>query len=435
MKHYLSTAALVAVTALTLSACSSGVDNSAAGSETEISGEVTMLTPLFASDDDKAKFADVLEKFNEEYPDVTVKIDYTDYSKLNEKITAGLASGLLPDIVQIGVGWAPPLADKGVLAPLDDLGFTPEYLEETFPTAAAEAGQFDGNVYMVPFVTQGLEGVYRKDYFEAAGLDPEKPPTTWEELREAAIKTTVRSADGTMERAGFMALGDNTRQMFATLLMANGGRQFAPDGSEATFNEPEGVEALTFMDELVNEDKVFDIGFEAGTPINPILSGKAAIAFYGSYINGDDPNIVAPEIFDQLGYFAIPGNEQGESAVYLGGTFSAITAGAKNPDAAAALVKFMAEEPEAAFATTTSTYSIPSAEAAWTDPRVADAPSSAFFISVIDKAGTEGGPVTWLDTRNDFQPALESVIVGGADPKQALDELAKSADAAIQAAQ
>lgn len=427
-----SVAALAAMSVL--AACTSSPVTPAAGTGA-IAGEVTMLTPLFASDADKAAFKASLAKFNQKYPDVTVKVDFTDYGKLNEKVTTGLASGLLPDILQLGVGWVAPLASKGVIVPLDDQGVTPAQLADQFPAAAAGAAQYNGHAYAMPFITGGLQGVYRKDYFKEAGLDPEKAPTTWAELRKAAIATTVRGADGTLERAGFNVFADNLRQNFVTLVGSDGGHLFSADGTKATLNSTEGVDALTFISDLVNKDKVVDVGFGSGAPMNPILSGKAAIGFYGISIPCDKPDIVSAEVCNNLGYFAIPGNTAGKGAVFLGGTMSALTAGSKNPQAAAALIKFMSSEPDVAFSTTTSQYSIPAAVASWKDARVTGTPSSVHYISVIDSAVVEGGPVTWLDTRNDFGPALESVIVGGADPKTALDGLAKQADAAIAAAQ
>ncbi|WP_322410832.1 ABC transporter substrate-binding protein [Microbacterium invictum] len=435
-KQLIRVVALTGLAGLVLSGCSSQTADGGAGSSSDISGELTMLTPLFASDSAKEAFDESLAGFREQYPEVTLTVDYTDYGKLGEKITSGLAGGLLPDIVQIGVGWIPPLASKGVLAPLNELGFTPEALEADFPEAAVQASQWDGNVYAVPFVTQGLIGVYNKAAFEAAGLDPEAPPSTWDELRDAAVMTTERDGGGSLTQAGFTAVTDNLRQNFTGFLAAQGGSQFNDDGTKATFNSAEGVDALEFLDSLVNDDKVVDVGFESGAPQHPIVSGKAAMALYGAYLPCDDPEIITPEICEQLGYFAIPGETTSDpGSVVLGGTLSSITTGAKNPEAAAALVKYMTENPEVAFSTTASTYTFPSTMSSWTDPRVADNAASAAFIALIDDAAFEGGPTTWLDTRNDFGPALESVIVGGADAQSALDDLAAKADAAIAAAE
>lgn len=437
MKARRTLAAFVAAALATgvLAGCGSTANEGAPDSGGDISGEVTVLTPLWASDSSKAALQTALEGFYEKYPDVTVSFDYTDYGKLNEKVTTGIASGLLPDIIQIGIGWIPPLASKGVLAPLDDYGFSPDELEDLYPEVALKPGQYDGGTYAIPFITQGSQLVYRKDYFQDAGLDPDQPPATWKELRDAAIKTTVRSSDGTLVRAGFSGLVEGSRGNFSTFLWSNGGQVFSDDNSKATFNSPEGVEALEFIDELVNTDKVVDIGFESGAPQNPIVTGKAAMALYQNYIDCDDPEVITPEVCDQLAFAPLPGKKNGDSAIFLGGTLSALSKGAKNPKAAAALLRYFTDNPEVAFSTAASVMSFPSAKSAWEDPRVANVPSAAAYISYIDVAGSEGGPITWLDTRNDFQPALESVLLGGEDAKTALDTLAAKADGDIAAAQ
>lgn len=435
-RRTLTAVVAAAFAAVTIVGCSSTTEEGpATDADADISGEVTVLTPLWASDSSKADLQTALAGFYEEYPDVTVSFDYTDYGKLNEKVTTGIASGLLPDIIQIGIGWIPPLASKGVLAPLDDYGFSPDELAELYPEVALEPGQYDGATYAIPFITQGSQLVYRKDYFQEAGLDPDKPPATWGELREAAIKTTVRASDGTLERAGFSGLVEGVRGNFSTFLWANGGQVFSEDNTEATFNSPEGVEALEFMDELVNTDKVVDVGFESGAPQNPIVTGKSAIALYQNYIDCGNAEVITPEVCEQLAYAPLPGKKKGDSAVFLGGTLSALTQGAKNPKAAAALLRYFTDNPDVAFSTAASVMSFPSAKSAWTDPRVAEVPSAAAYISYIDVAGNEGGPITWLDTRNDFQPALESVLLGGEDAQTALDTLAAKADADIAAAQ
>jgi multiple sugar transport system substrate-binding protein len=430
MKKEITAAALAVALVGSLAACSTSSSPTEASATEELSGTVSMLTPLFSGDADKVALTSSLAKFTADHPKVDVKVDYTSYGKLNEKVSTALASGLLPDVLQIGFGWIPPLASKNVLAPLDDLGFSKESLAADFPAAAVQNAQFDGHVYGVPLVVGGVQGVYRKDLFTEAGLDPSKPPTTWDELRTDAIALTQRDSSGTLQRAGFTVLTDNLRQNFAALLIANGGRLFSEDTAKAQFNAEEGVAALSFMDQLVNEDKVVDVGFESGAPQHPILNGKAAMALAGANIPCDNPTIVDPDICKQFGYFAVPGSEKGKSGNFLGGTFSTVTQASKNPKAAAALVKFLSADAGATFAAATSTSTIPASKTLWTDKRVTSNEATVAFLASIESAGTEGGTVNWLDIRNDFQPSLESTIVGGTPAKESLDQLAVKADSA-----
>ena len=74
---------------------------------------------------------ELLPEFEKQNPGVTVNVDYTDYGSLNEKLTTSIASGLVPDVMMMGVGWIEGFADKGVLADLGELGISESELAET----------------------------------------------------------------------------------------------------------------------------------------------------------------------------------------------------------------------------------------------------------------------------------------------------------------
>ncbi|MGO1385957.1 MAG: ABC transporter substrate-binding protein, partial [Arachnia sp.] len=204
--------AVLAVGALfagTLSAC--GTDDAPTATEGDgtISGTVSLLTPIFEGSSGKTLLEDeLLPQFYEEYPDVEVNIDYTAYSRLNEKMTTSIASGLVPDVMIMGVGWVEGFAENGVLADLGEYGITAEGLAETTNDRVVEAGIYKDNLYAVPIMLDARMGVARMDILEEAGYDA--PPSTIEELREMSIALTERDAGGQMTRAGFRAMATTT---------------------------------------------------------------------------------------------------------------------------------------------------------------------------------------------------------------------------------
>src|SRR5690349_17498869 len=81
-------------------------------------GQIRIVTPDFAGTDGRIVLEEeILASFG---ADVDTLVDYTAWDRLNEKLTTGIASGIVPDAVMIGVGWIEPFAAKGVFDVLSD---------------------------------------------------------------------------------------------------------------------------------------------------------------------------------------------------------------------------------------------------------------------------------------------------------------------------
>ena len=109
------------------------------------------------------------------------------------------------------------------------------------------------HVWSIPGNTLVMALAYRKDLFTRAGLDPERPPTTWDELLEYSRALT----DPQRQQYGMVFVGGpaSSWSMY-TFMVSNGGRAVAPgeDGRwRAVFNTAETAEALYFADRLINE--------------------------------------------------------------------------------------------------------------------------------------------------------------------------------------
>jgi multiple sugar transport system substrate-binding protein len=117
-----------------------------------------------------------------------------------------------------------------------------------------ETMYWDGELYTLPMPTAGGETslyVYNKALLEEAGLDPENPPATWQELWDASAALTRRADDGVLEG---MAIDIGvTGNEFLSWLYTNNGTLFSEDLRTVTFNSPEGVATLEWMVNYVNE--------------------------------------------------------------------------------------------------------------------------------------------------------------------------------------
>ncbi|MCB0187179.1 MAG: extracellular solute-binding protein, partial [Caldilineaceae bacterium] len=126
---------------------------------------------------------------------VEIEIDYTDWASSFQKITTGLAGGTAPDIFMGGGLWTPPIASKNGALALDDYIATWDDWEDWYQ-ATRDDVTYNGTIYAVPYRMNARGNIiYRKSKFEEAGLDPAKPPATWEEAKEMAAQLT-KQTDG-----------------------------------------------------------------------------------------------------------------------------------------------------------------------------------------------------------------------------------------------
>jgi multiple sugar transport system substrate-binding protein len=389
-----------------------------------VSGEISMLTPIFEGADGAAVLQEQIAAFQQRYPDVTVKPDYTDYGSLNEKLTASIAGGQPYDVMLMGVGWVPPFASKGVLA---DLGKDPAQLASQYNERVVDAGVYDGKVYALPIMLDARIGIYRKDLFAEAGIT--EPPKSFAEMREYGRMLTQRAPDGTLTRAGLDVLSIDPRQAFETLLWASGADLFTEDGKVA-FNSPKAVAALQFMTDVIRTDRSEDIGFtQPNSPTGNVMAQGRAAMMVGHHHFWTEIERTAPELLaeDKIGFFVITDERP---AMFQGGTLATVSAQSRNPAAATAFAEFLASEGPS-LAANEQRGNIPALKSLESSEYVQRNKAVQFAMANLDHAFSEGGVPAWLDIRGKFKAAVESALLGQKTPQQALDDLAAEATAAM----
>ena len=412
---------------LALSACGGGGSGSGAAPITSdsnpagVSGTLRVLVPSYpASNEGKAAIDKVIASFNQEYPNVTVEPDFATFDTLNQKISTSIAGGQPYDVLVTGIGWIPPFAAKGVFADLSDVGVTADSLKETTEPALIPAGEYKGKVYGVPLIAAAKPLVLRKSLFKEAGLDPTKPPTTLDELAAAAKKLTKTDANGTITQAGFdfWAGSGQYRQDFVALLGALGQPLYNADG-EPSFNNAQGQQALQWISDRINVDKVIAFGQQNANKSPMTLTGEAAMGFAGGYVDCSDKG-VGQAVCDDLVYFNL---DDKAKAMFTGGQLASV--GAKSPikGAAWAFIEQMST-PEAQSDIAALNFAVPASLNAQNAPIVTGNPASTFVSAHLDSVVFEGGAANWLDLRNELATQLDNAITGAAPIDQTLQNLA-----------
>ena len=228
-------------------------NSSTAEDGTEEAGDEIKLTFWKSphSDREDEIWADIIEGFNEENPNIQVEFLNVAWDSVVEKETAAFAAGSGPDISFQNEQF-PLYAKNGYLLALDD--YVDDEKLAGYPESALEYCSQDGKLMGIPFVALDSVMFYNKDMFEEAGIT--EVPKNWDELLEAARKLTKDTdGDGEIDQWGMMFEMNDYWQPLTYIIQA-GGDLWNENRTNIGFNNEAGIEGLEFYNKLYNEEKV-----------------------------------------------------------------------------------------------------------------------------------------------------------------------------------
>lgn len=389
---------------------------------------VTLRMTMFGIVDQEKMLEEWIPKFEEQNPNIKVEYKVLDWATGTTELLASIAGGTGPDVVGAYSVWIPQWADQGALSPLED-----RFNDEDFIDPAMELAKWDGHLYALPWSLKVRAYYYRKDFLEEAGLDPEKPATTWEELTDYSQKLTKRDASGNIERVGFWVPTSHpykTIQVWIPFMWSNGGRFFSEDGCKATFNGPEGVEALQLLDDLLNEYKVDEPGTIQVENVD-FAQGKVASDISNIAVRGMLKD--APEVVPFVGMAATPHKSGKKSLSEMGGNYLGISSSTEHLPEALKLLEFLATTPELARRYAADDLGIPGVKAAADEEYFATNPWAEQWLLIMEETG-KGLPQhpTWIEISDTVTKAIDQVYLEGRDPQEALDEAAEKVDTILE---
>lgn len=225
----------------------------------------------------------LIEQFEAENPDITVNHSHFPYAQYRTKIAAAVPAGEGPDVVQLYYGWLPDFLKAGLLQPLPAESFDPAVIDEEY-FAFVQRMKQDGQYYGIPTAVRTLAMFYNKDLFEKAGLDPESPPATYDELLEAAKAIAERDEAGNLLVAGITAtpVSQDAHWWREILIRQHGGEPYSEDGRTVTYNTPEGLAGLKAYTDLFMVDEVTEYGFMNESQAS-FAAQRAGILIDGSF--------------------------------------------------------------------------------------------------------------------------------------------------------
>jgi multiple sugar transport system substrate-binding protein len=286
-------------------------------------------------------------------------------------------------------------------------------------------------IICLPWGTDVYALYWNKDMFEAAGLDPNTPPKTLEELADFADKLTKVGSDGTIEQIGFIpdqAWGHT--EVYSRMF---GGFWYNDDGTKLTANSQPMLDALTWQQQFYKKygyDNVtkFSTGFgdQYMSPDYPFYTGKLAMVVDGEWQTG--PNFIA-KFKPELNYGVAPlpppaAHPELANTAVVEGTVVVMPANGKNQDAAAKLLAWMMS-PAIVAEEMCYNANLPTSKKAAEDKCFTDNAKMKIFLDLM--AGKNSVPYVNSPIATEFNDAQataeENILHTGADPKTEMDKL------------
>lgn len=251
------------------------------------------------------------------------------------KLATSVQAGDVPDLISFDLIFMPDFMKAGFLTDLTaTLGADPN--QAKVAQAFKDLATYEGKLYGTGFTPDVSILLYNKDLFAAAGLDPEKPPTTISELQDYA--TQIHEANPEVYGYYFSGSCGGCNIFTQAPMMWGSGATLLPTGPDTPVMEGPGVvEVLTMLKELweagvIPESAEGDTGanfmatFETGTVA---MQGSGGFAISALKANHPEMN---------FGIAKIPGIEPGQNSSFVGGDVIAMPTGAKNAELATSFI-------------------------------------------------------------------------------------------------
>ena len=362
----------------------------------------------------------LIEMFEAENPNIKV-IHNSDipYDNFRDQIAASVPAGVGPDVATLFYGWQPAWVDAGFIVPLPEDEFPPEMVAEEF-SPMVQGSFFEGKLYTLPTAVRTLALFYNKDLMAAAGLDPENPPTTLDELKEQAVQCTVKDGDN-FEVYGLIVNPEGqAHHWFREVLLRQFGQQpYSDDYTQVLWNASEG--GYEAWDTFLSFERDLGTGI-AGVYENDadgFLAGEVCFHIDGSFrlgtiaSNAPDLNFGVAELPEHNGIKSTFGS------YWTHGITSKAAADPARYEAAIKFLKFITS-PEAGTLWVNIVGELPAQLEAAADPELlADEKLGAFAAGLPYAQST-----FFVDESKDRQAILDAydaVILTDADPREELD--------------
>jgi len=377
----ISAAALTVTAALALTGCTGGTP---AASTYDPDEKVTLTFTWWGNDDRAARYDSLIEKFNEEYPNITINGTFTDFPSYWEKRQTEAAGGGLPDVWQFSDSYLRQYAEPGLLL---DLATVSDYIDtSTFEDSLLGTGRLDDVQLSLPTGYSAWAIFQNNELLDAAGQPEYEGSTDWDEYSEYMADVTEGTGGSLYGGTDFTQRIQN----FELQLRQDGKNLYTEDG-QLGFTE----------DELADFWESGADNRDGATVPQSRLEEITPVSGFGAKLTATEPtwsNFLAGYLAESgstnVTMVAPPTSDSSVKDLYRqGGLQMAISANTEHPEAAAIWLDYVVNSPEAGEIFGTSVgFPASSSKLSGTTLEGADAQVADYLESVADRIG-EAPPI------------------------------------------
>ncbi len=325
---------LVMIVSLVLTAC--GGANAPAANNTP----VTISMMMWGDPAELEVWNQIVADFHQAKPNITVKVEVSDWDSYWTKLKTLLSAGTPPDVFAMDAPLYLDYQSRGVLLNLQPyLDKNPDLLNGVYPQTL-EAYKTSDGMYGLPRDFQTIVLFYNKDMFDAAGVKYPTADWTYDDLRNAAKQLTKVGPDGKTTQFGFYSDLWDMELIWSEGIWAYGGDIINADHTKTLVSDPKAHQAWQLFHDMMFVDKSWPDSTTAGE-------------------YGGDPFLAGVAAMTTIGHWAVPGyadaNFKWDVTVMpkgpVGQATSVNSAGfvvgkaSKNPDASFEFLKYVLSEP------------------------------------------------------------------------------------------
>jgi ABC-type glycerol-3-phosphate transport system substrate-binding protein len=218
----------------------------------------------------------LVEEYNRTHDDVHINLIFQGlYNETKIKLVNALKTGDIPDLAQVSIEYLDVFIADGRIEPINDL-IAAEDRDDIL--SQFWNGVMRGrDIYAVPFNQSVQVLYYNKSAFQQAGIDPAKPPKTWNDVIEYGLKLTRDfNNDGKVDQWGVLISLEGVFG-FTPLIRQVGGEFLNEDRSMALFNSEAGVKVMKLLQDMVYTYRVMPSNWTLFEGANAFLGGKIAM--------------------------------------------------------------------------------------------------------------------------------------------------------------
>lgn len=314
------------------------------GAETKKQVEITFANWISVEDATKEAYAKLIEDFESKHPEIKVKSLGIPFNQFKDQVLVNSAGGNPPDVTMANQNFTAAFVGAGISEPLETLLGT-DVVDDIVEGSKAGV-TYDGKVMAMPWAPHPNALFWNKSLFKQAGLDPEKPPATWDEMVADAKKIAAlgKSENGNPIYGIGEASASNSfsGNMLLRTTLSYGG-YFLDDKGAVVYDQGTGLkDALAYMKDLIN-NKIAPKGADIKD-----LRGMFANGTLGMLVDGDFGRTNfrtmsgKGEAFDaEWGVTTVPVGKSGRSETVFTEHQLLIAKNSEKKEAAAEFVKYL----------------------------------------------------------------------------------------------